>query len=659
MVVQSNGAVEDDGLNPNHEDPHHSIGDLPRQDADARLRESAVPAACLACRNKHLKCDGQSPCSRCINSNFECIYIASRRGYRGPRRGTAQNPNKRHATSPPEVGEDCPVMVAAGMSGTLPSNASIVPSVSSTPLSMSAYSPPNMMNAQSPLSYHGPTAPTQSQLYRSFCSVTSNDIAFHAENRAPQNPAPTLSERCINSFYQHFHSSHPFVLPKEHLLRLAKERPLEHLLATMRWVGSIFINLDSEHPRQNARQALCDDAYRQVFDPRQALYDDACRQVFDPRQTRDGFLVQAMMLLIVALDGNCQNTRSAEILGQTEALALEICLYTKQFATMHGMNNPVLEESWRRTWWDLFIIDGMIAGVHRVTNFLLFDVQATAALPCEEYQYLSGNIPTPPSLEDLENKEFSGDDQQFSSFAYRILCGRNLGKFMRTPTIWGPEDENLARIEALLTNWRLHLPEAKRDALQRDGRPDEMMFQAHMMMHATSILLHQPHSQLDSSPTKSVTSCAPYQIVPAGDLFNAHTKHTIASAAGISKLITHRVDLTAHTHFFTCCVTLSSIVHLNTWALFFVPHDDDNLRQQLSLNIGALHKLSQVWGAASRARGQVQGVAQEIYQIKKQQQRDPDYWLGFTEEQAMSSLATDDEILRTFIESEPHHSLTE
>jgi hypothetical protein len=32
----------------------------------------------------------------------------------------------------------------------------------------------------------------------------------------------------------------------------------------------------------------------------------------------------------------------------------------------------------------------MIAGVHRVTKFLLFDIQADVGLPCEEQQYLSG-----------------------------------------------------------------------------------------------------------------------------------------------------------------------------------------------------------------------------------------------------------------------------
>lgn len=97
---------------------------------------------------------------------------------------------------------------------------------------------------------------------------------------------------------------------------------------------------------------------------------------------------------------------------------------------------------------------------------------------------LNQSIPPPLTLTDLEDQDFSGDDRQFSSFAYRILAGRNLGKFMRVPPIYGPDDENLGRIEALLTNWRLHLPLSKRDALNQKLQSDEMIFQANMMTNA-------------------------------------------------------------------------------------------------------------------------------------------------------------------------------
>jgi hypothetical protein len=87
-------------------------------------------------------------------------------------------------------------------------------------------------------------------------------------------------------------------------------------------------------------------------------------------------------------------------------------------------------------------------------------------------------------LEDLEDREFSGEEREFSSFAYRIAAARILGKFMRVPHIFGPDDENISKVEAMLTNWRMHLPAHKQDALNKSLTLDEMIFQAHMMTHA-------------------------------------------------------------------------------------------------------------------------------------------------------------------------------
>jgi hypothetical protein len=180
-----------------------------------------------------------------------------------------------------------------------------------------------------------------------------------------------LAQRCIDAFYHYFHAAHPFALPKNFLLPLTKDMPLEPLLAAMRWTGSLYLEkVDAQ--------------------TKSSLLDEAIRLVDSSPPVRDGFLVQALMILIVALDGNCRQEQARDLLGRAEQLALEIHLNTRNFAATYGRGLPVLEESWRRTWWDLFIIDGMIAGVHQVTNFYLYDVPTDVALPCEELQYLSG-----------------------------------------------------------------------------------------------------------------------------------------------------------------------------------------------------------------------------------------------------------------------------
>ncbi|ORY59247.1 N-terminal binuclear Zn cluster-containing/DNA binding domain-containing protein [Pseudomassariella vexata] len=576
-----------------------------------------VPAACLGCRAKHLKCDGLNPCSRCLASgDTVCQYVASRRGYKGPRRNTAQNPNKRHASdSPSSGGETCPMLLGA----TLPTTSMATTMTTPVTPSLATFNPMGMFEsaAASPFA-SGPLGGMQ--LYRNpYLNPMNGALVEVTANRPPQ----TIPERCIDSFYSHFYAGHPAVLPKEHLLKMAKDRNLDHLFAAMRWAGSLYF---------------------EVGPLRATFFDEAMRLCYDEDTPKDGFLVQALVILIICLDGCAENEKARDILSDVERIAIEIGLYQRPYATLHGRSNPTLEESWRRTWWDLFVVDGMVAGVHRATNFLLFDIVADVGLPCEEFEYTSGQIPRPMYLEDFEDQIFTGNDRPFSSFAYRIASIRNLGRMMRLPESVFPGDDNVDRIESLLSNWRLHLPESKRDCLNKDCQLDEMMFQAHMINHACSIILHQPHSQLDSSPARDVTACAPHQAVQSGEHFNAHTRHIITAASAISKMVTYNVPITCHTHFFTCVLTLSSVVHLSKWALIIVQNDAD-LKEKIRLNIGALNKLSNVWKAAGRAGSQVKGVASEIYHVKKAQQNNSSLWVGYTQEEIISSMASDESIM--------------
>jgi hypothetical protein len=57
---------------------------------------------------------------------------------------------------------------------------------------------------------------------------------------------------------------------------------------------------------------------------------------------------------------------------------------------MHGEGLAVLEESWRRTWWEMYVLDGMIAGVHERSSFRLNEMPFEVLLPCEEHEFVSG-----------------------------------------------------------------------------------------------------------------------------------------------------------------------------------------------------------------------------------------------------------------------------
>ena len=129
-----------------------------------------------------------------------------------------------------------------------------------------------------------------------------------------------------------------------------------------------------------------------------------------------------------------------------------------------------------------------------------------------------------------------------------------------------------------------------------------------------------------------------------GESYNVHASKTIQAAQDISKLITLPVPLARHTHFFTCVVTLASIVHLSCWSVLLPVIQDDDLKQQLRLNTGALKSLWQVWPSAGKAFGQVKGVAQEIFMAKKHA-AEVGYWTNLTNDEVMRSMIADQSIM--------------
>lgn len=158
------------------------------------------------------------------------------------------------------------------------------------------------------------------------------------------------------------------------------------------------------------------------------------------------------------------------------------------------------------------------------------------------------------------------------------------------------------------------------------------------------MVLHREHSELDSSVAKNVTSCAPHKPIIPGESYNIHAAKMVQAAQDISKLISLPVPLIKHTHFFTCVVTLGSIVHLSVWSALMPYMQDDDLKQQLRLNTGALKTLWQVWPSAGKAFGQVKGVAQEIFSAKKLAVENG-YWVNFPQEDVMRVMVEDQNIM--------------
>jgi hypothetical protein len=140
------------------------------------------------------------------------------------------------------------------------------------------------------------------------------------------------------------------------------------LLAVMKWIGACCSpNLPKEGFRENARIEL-----------------------FEKVQPQNGSIIQAQLLYSIALHSFDEPEESSRILTLTINLSLQLGLNVANFSKLHGAHDPVLEESWRRTWWELYLVDGLSGGIYQQDKFRLYHIFTDVPLPYEEREYMAG-----------------------------------------------------------------------------------------------------------------------------------------------------------------------------------------------------------------------------------------------------------------------------
>lgn len=132
-------------------------------------------------------------------------------------------------------------------------------------------------------------------------------------------------------------------------------------------------------------------------------------------------------------------------------------------------------------------------------------------------------------------------------------------------------------------------------------------------------MLHRPRSDLNLDDVEKVKTCvAAHASAPLqGGLKDVHTVKAMQAAKDICGLILLPCPLVKHTPFFSCAVTMSSIVFLSYWSFIATESGDTFIKDNIRLNIGVLKTLGELWPIANTVLGQVKGVAQELFRSRK------------------------------------------
>lgn len=321
----------------------------------AKPGSSRASLACIPCRTRHIRCDATRPyCRRCSSHGKECRYEKSRRGGLDREALAARRSREtRDASSPgssdPPTGLASVDVALADEQGTHPGGAWHSPW------------------AQYDSSGSEPREPAPSILDLQYPGFDTPDPLLRSAGAA--------DDPLIELYYEHFHGFHPYILPLQHLQKLLRDgnrRPvLEPLVSVIRFIGSIYRrSSESAQLKEHARK--CNSDLQSPVDP-----------------SEKAFMTQSRLLFSIALYWSTDMEESRSVLDRAIHDAFDLGMNRREFAAENSGGDPVLAESWRRTWWQLYIVDAYYAAIRRSPKFLA-QVEATTDLPCSESEYHLG-----------------------------------------------------------------------------------------------------------------------------------------------------------------------------------------------------------------------------------------------------------------------------
>lgn len=140
------------------------------------------------------------------------------------------------------------------------------------------------------------------------------------------------------------------------------------LLLVLQWIGSFYA----------------------PWVPSEPYHEAALKAVASPTLERTPFNVQSLMLFALAEFYCNHKSQARKRLETAVTLALELSMNERDFAHAYGEGDPVLEESWRRTYYMLYIVDQHFAIVTNTPFHALLAVPNNVDLPCDDEYYKCG-----------------------------------------------------------------------------------------------------------------------------------------------------------------------------------------------------------------------------------------------------------------------------
>ncbi|KAL4869232.1 hypothetical protein BDV12DRAFT_168135 [Aspergillus spectabilis] len=400
----------------------------------------------------------------------------------------------------------------------------------------------------------------------------------------------------IQLYYQSFHHSHPIMIPRKALNTSLCYLIPSHIISIMRYVGAHY------YPDPSLKETFRQAAFSCLSDPK----------------LQAGFRVQALLLLAIADHSHCHEQNAHRLMETAIDLALEIGMHHASFARKHSYSHSVLAESWRRTYWELYVTDGLLSAMQEKSPFRLYHQRADVQLPCSEKLYTFDSVTqTEQTLEGFRANVALG--QSFSTFAHRINAMQNLGAVLElNRSLETNIGSRLEVLDAQLTLSLMALPPIHADGYDSSCH-DEMVFQAQMTLYLALIYLHHPRSgmQFASFDANHSTSCTRLQTTAGTEIsptrhLDLHSHKLLRAADMLSGLASLPSSIQYRSPFFTCALAICIIVHTATLLVVAGSGKEESTRARIQLSIGALKVLGKIWPLSKIVRQKMVDMYQAV-----------------------------------------------
>ncbi|KAK1690305.1 hypothetical protein BDP55DRAFT_344820 [Colletotrichum godetiae] len=401
-------------------------------------------------------------------------------------------------------------------------------------------------------------------------------------------------------YFTNFHDTHPWLLPRNQLLSRIRSNPepFHFLTSCITYVGSLFSNAVSSEEEELREKA---------FSLASGSLPMTC------------WTVQGLLVLSVAAFGEGRLDLSAGWMDTATQIALDLGMQDKSFAD--AASDPFVAESSRRTYWALYWQGNMRAMREDSPTFMLCGVVTTTELPCEEWEYQSGEIPQPLSLKKYNAKD-PMDEKSYSSWTYLIdLCRLSTELILPMPTLPPVLLSNtIDRADSRLVSWLINLPKWKQQLVDSGGAVDMVLFHAMAYAYSLRIKMQLPMEASGfgirdlltlgplfkprdmTLPRMPRCSSSPYPWLEC----------STALQAGLSTIGLFNFSLPPARYSPACIIGLRRAALALLDARMYGGSDSPALREKLDLLLGVLKVAGEMWPIARSIGNEVSDVLREL-----------------------------------------------